>query len=149
MLWRNWPKYLDGCPVWTAATGLKKANIKIFLCPSDCQWQDNHFEHRKCPKSPRQAKVMMVWKNQQNALLVTLFKQLPRAKIGPEFKNFCAHQIANDQTIVLSPENPQKVHSRPKLWAFEKKFPRNLVLIVLMVLGPNFLRNPKISAPIR
>ena len=49
-----------------------------------------------------------------------LFKQLPQAEIWPKFKNFCAHQIANDQTIVLSPENPQKVHSRPKLWAFEK-----------------------------
>ena len=56
----------------------------------------------------------------QNALSVTLFKQLPWAEIWPKFKNFCAHQIANDQTIVLSPENPQKVHSRPKLWAFEK-----------------------------
>ena len=62
MVWRNWPKYLDGCPVWTAATGLKKANIKIFLCQSDSQCQDNHFEHRKCPKSPLQAQVMMVWK---------------------------------------------------------------------------------------
>ena len=56
----------------------------------------------------------------QNALSVTLFKQLPQAEIGPKFKNFCAHQIANDQTIVLCPENPQKVPSRPKLWAFEK-----------------------------
>ena len=62
----------------------------------------------------------------QNALTVTLFKQLPRAEIGSKFKNFCAHQIANDQTIVLSPENPQKVHSRPKLWAFEKKVPPKL-----------------------
>ena len=53
----------------------------------------------------------------QNALSVTLFKQLSRAEIGPKFKNFCTHQIANDQTIVLSQENPQKVHSRPKLWA--------------------------------
>ena len=59
---------------------------------------------------------------------IILFKQLPRAEIWPKFKNFCAHQIANDQTIVLSPENPQKVHSRPKLWAFEKKFPQNGVL---------------------
>ena len=45
----------------------------------------------------------------QNALSVTLFKQLSRAKIGLKFKN--------DQTIALSQENPQKVHSRPKLWA--------------------------------
>ena len=33
-----------------------------------------------------------------------------------------AHQIANDRTIILSTEeNIQKVHSRPKLWVFEKK----------------------------
>ena len=50
----------------------------------------------------------------QNALSATLFKQLPRAKIRPKFKNFCAHQIANDQTIILSTEKVQKVHSRPK-----------------------------------
>ena len=55
-----------------------------------------------------QAKVMMVWKNQQNALSVTIFKHLPRAEIGPKLKNFCAHQIANDQTIILSPEIPKK-----------------------------------------
>ena len=48
----------------------------------------------------------------QNALSVTLFKQLPQAKIWPKFKNVCAHQ---------SPENPQKVNSRPKLLALEKK----------------------------
>ena len=30
---------------------------------------------------------------------------------------------ANDQTIILSSENVQKVHCRPKLWEFEKKFP--------------------------
>ena len=47
----------------------------------------------------------------QNALTVTLFKQ---AQIGPKFKNFCAHQIASDQTIVLSTENAQKVHTKPK-----------------------------------
>ena len=69
MVWQNWQKYLDGCPVWTAATDLNKANIKIFLCPSDSQWQDNHFEHRKCPKSPLQAQVMMVWKNQPKCLV--------------------------------------------------------------------------------
>ena len=61
----------------------------------------------------------------QNALTVTLFKQLPPAQIGPKFKNFCVYQKANDQTIILSPENVQKVHSRPRLLAFEKKFPRN------------------------
>ena len=37
-------------------------------------------------------------------------------EIKPKFKNFCAHQIANNQTIVFSPEKAQKVHSRPKLW---------------------------------
>ena len=47
----------------------------------------------------------------QNALMVTLFKQLPQAQIGLKFKDCCAQQIANDQTIVLSPENFLKVHS--------------------------------------
>ena len=64
----------------------------------------------------------------QNALPVTLFKQLPLAQIGPKFKNFCVHQKANDQTIVLSPENVQKIHSRPKLWAFENQLLRNMSL---------------------
>ena len=63
-----------------------------------------------------------------NALTVTLFKQLPQAQIGPKFKFFGAHQIANYQMIILSPENVQKVHSRPKLWGFEKKLPQNLLL---------------------
>ena len=54
-------------------------------------------------------------------MTVTLFKQLPQAEIGSKFKNFYAHQIANDRTIILSIENVQKVHSRPKLWGFEKK----------------------------
>ena len=52
-----------------------------------------------------------------------LAKQLPKKQIGLKFKNFCANQIANDKMIILSLENVQKVHSRPKLWAFEKKFP--------------------------
>ena len=34
-------------------------------------------------------------------MTVTIFKQLPPAQIGPKFKNFFAHQIANDQTIVM------------------------------------------------
>ena len=59
----------------------------------------------------------------------TLFKQLPQAQIGPKFKNFCVHQKANDQTIVLSPENAQKVYSRPKLWAFENKLLQKASLI--------------------
>ena len=41
----------------------------------------------------------------QNALAGTLFKRLPRAPIVLKFKFFCVHQIANDQTIVLRPEN--------------------------------------------
>ena len=40
--------------------------------------------------------------------MVTLLKQLPQAQIVPKFKNFCAHRIANNQTIILSPENVQK-----------------------------------------
>ena len=68
----------------------------------------------------------------QNALSVTLFKQLSRAKIGPKFKNFGAHQIANDQKIVLSKENPQKVHSRPKLWAFTMGFHFHCVLFLVI-----------------
>ena len=52
----------------------------------------------------------------KSVLTVTLFKQLPRAQIGSKFKNVCVHQEANDQTIILSLENAQKVHSRPKLW---------------------------------
>ena len=51
----------------------------------------------------------------ENALTVTLFKQLPRTQTGPKFKNFCVHQKANDQTIVLSPENVQQFHSYPKI----------------------------------
>ena len=56
----------------------------------------------------------------QNLLTVPLFKQLSRAQIGPKFKNFCDHRKANDQTIILSSENVQKVHCRPELWGFEK-----------------------------
>ena len=60
---------------------------------------------KKCTQGPSYDGLKKI---SQNPLSVTLFKQLPRA------------EVANDQTIVLSPENPQKVHSRPKLWAFEK-----------------------------
>ena len=55
----------------------------------------------------------------QNVLTGTLFKQLPQSQSGPKLKNFCA----NEQTVVFSPENVQKVHSRPKLRALEKQFP--------------------------
>ena len=50
----------------------------------------------------------------------TLFEQPPQAQIRPKAKYLYAHQIANDKTIILSTENVQKVHSRPKLWGFEK-----------------------------
>ena len=50
----------------------------------------------------------------------TLFEQLPQAQIRPKAKYFCAHQIANDKTVIFSTENVQKVHSRPKLWGIEK-----------------------------
>ena len=46
----------------------------------------------------------------QNALIGTLFKQLPRAQIGLKFKNVWAHQIANNQTIILCPENVLKLN---------------------------------------
>ena len=61
-----------GYPHWTAATGTNKAKCKIFMCPSDSQWQDNHFEHRKSPKCPLQAQVMgflnRVWQNRPKYL---------------------------------------------------------------------------------
>ena len=51
----------------------------------------------------------------------TLFEQLPQGQIRPKAEYFCANQIANDKTIILSTENVQKVHSRPKLWGFGKR----------------------------
>ena len=56
----------------------------------------------------------------KSAFMGTLFEQLPQAQIRPNEKFLCAHLIANDKTIILSTENVQKVHSRPKLWGFEK-----------------------------
>ena len=78
----------------------------------------------------------------QNTLTVTFFKQLPRAQIGQKFKNLCAHQIANYKTIVLTSENVQKVHSRPKLLAFEKK-----IVVKLGTMGTNFDKNQKLLCP--
>ena len=49
-----------------------------------------------------------------------LFEQLPRHKLRPKSKYFCAHQIADDKTIILSSKNVQKVDYRPKLLGFEK-----------------------------
>ena len=89
----------------------------------------------------------------QNALLGTLFKQLPQAQVGPTFKKVCAHQSDNDQTIVLSPENVHKVYSRPKLWVFENKLLQNGALneecLFKQLPRAQFLRSPKISGPIR
>ena len=56
----------------------------------------------------------------QNALMVALFEQLPQAQIRPKVKFFCAHQIANVKTIILSTENVQKLHSRPKFGGLKK-----------------------------
>ena len=50
-----------------------------------------------------------------------LFEQPPHSQIRPTSKYLCAHQIANDRTIILSTENVQKVHFRPKLWGIEKR----------------------------
>ena len=56
----------------------------------------------------------------KSSFIGTLFEQLPKAQIRPKAKYLCALQRANDKTIILSTENVQKVHSRPKLWGFEK-----------------------------
>ena len=64
----------------------------------------------------------------------TLFEQPPQAQIRPKAKYLCAHQTANDKTIILSTENVQKVHSKPKLWGFEKcfgKISQNALTVVL------------------
>ena len=50
----------------------------------------------------------------------TLNEQPPQAQIRSNAKYLYAHQIANDKIIISSTENVQKVHSRPKLWGFEK-----------------------------
>ena len=120
MVWQNWPKYLDGCPVWTAATVLKKANIKIFV-------RQIANDKTSIVSTENVQKVHSRQKLWWFEKISKMPCQLPSLNSchGPRFKNFCANQIGNDQTIVLSQENPQKVHSRPKLWAFEKKFPRN------------------------
>ena len=59
------------------------------------------------------------------------FKQLPYAHIRAKFKNFCAYQIANNQTIVLNTEKRQKVHSRPKLlqnWVINERCPLSVAV---------------------
>ena len=52
----------------------------------------------------------------KSAFMGTLFEQPPQAQIRTNEKYLCA----NDKTIILSTENVQNVHSRPKLWGFEK-----------------------------
>ena len=56
----------------------------------------------------------------KSAFMGTLFEQPSQAQIRPKAKYLCAHQIANDKTIILSTENVKKFLSRPKLWGFEK-----------------------------
>ena len=59
---------------------------------------------------------------QTNALIGTLFEQLPKAQIRSKFREKkIAHQIANNKMIVLSTENVQKSHMGPKLWGFINK----------------------------
>ena len=56
----------------------------------------------------------------KSAFMGTLIEQPPQAQIRSNAKYLCAYQIANDKTFILSTENVQKDHSRPKLWGFEK-----------------------------
>ena len=70
----------------------------------------------------------------KSAFLGTLIEQPPQAQIRPNAKYLCAHLIANDKTIILSTENVQKDHSRPKLWGFEKccgEIGRNTLTVAL------------------
>ena len=50
----------------------------------------------------------------ENAMMVILFKRLPQAQIGPKFKNYFAHQIANDKTIIEIPGKQQKIQYKRK-----------------------------------
>jgi len=70
----------------------------------------------------------------KSAFMGTLIEQPPQAQIRSNAKYLCAHQIANDKTIILSTENVQKVHSRLKLWGFEKwcgKIGQNTMTVAL------------------
>ena len=89
-----WPKCLDNCPVWTAATGTNKANIKIFLCLENVQKFHSRPKLRGFEK-----------------------------RLGKMDKMPCTPQIAYDQTIVLRPESVQKVHSKPKIWSLKVLVP--------------------------
>ena len=57
----------------------------------------------------------------KSAFMGTLIEQPQQAQIRSNAKYLCAHQIANDKTIILSTENIQKVQSRPKLHGFKEK----------------------------
>ena len=56
----------------------------------------------------------------KSTFMGTLIEQPPQAQIRSNAKYLCAHQIANDKTIILSTEKVQKVHSRPKLWSLKR-----------------------------
>ena len=45
----------------------------------------------------------------KSAFMGTLIEQPPQAQIRSNAKYLCAHQIANDKTIILSTENVQNV----------------------------------------
>ena len=81
----------------------------------------------------------------KSAFMGTLIEQPPQAQIRSNAKYLCAHQIANDKTIILSTENVQKVHSRPKLWGFEKwcgEIGQNTLTIALFEQLPQAYRRP-------
>ena len=59
---------------------------------------------------------------------------------GPKFKNFCAHQIANDQMILDPSYGRLKNTKYVTKWGVPSLNSRH---------GPNFWRNLKHSAPIR
>ena len=61
--------------------------------------------------------------------------KMSKKSIWLKFKNFCAHQIANNRTFSLSTENGRKVHSRPKLWRFENKLWQNLGERFTQIIG--------------
>ena len=70
------------------------------------------WQHAKV-KSTKSTPPLKVAKS---GFMGTLFEQPPQTQIRPKAKYLCVYQIANDKTIILSTENVQKVHSRPKLW---------------------------------
>ena len=98
--WQNLPLWV---PCLNICPGTNKAKIKIFLCISDSQWQDNHFEQWKFQKVHIRPELWgfekMCDEIGQNALTVALFEQPPQGPIRPKSNNLCAHRIANDKTI--------------------------------------------------